>query len=133
MAEPIHQLERREVSSRWFVALATLLSVALLASTWLALFSYFGATSAFGLFSDLEKKFVPDVQGMALDFPDLSRVSSIRTLDGVKLAELDDGKNSRPVKLENVPEIVIDAALEFELDDFILSQSALGELALRCA
>ncbi len=100
------------------MALATLLSVALLASTWLALFSYFGATSAFGLFTDLEKRFVPDVQGMALDFPDLSRVSSIRTLDGVKLAELDDGKNSRPVKLEDVPQMVVDAALAAEDADF---------------
>src|SRR5665811_402480 len=114
MSAPIHELERREVRSRWFVALATLLSISLLASTWLALFSFFGASSAFGGFTSLEKKFVPDVQGMALDFPDLSRVSSIYTLADEKLAELDDGKNSQPIRIEDVPQIVIDGALAAE-------------------
>ncbi|GBE22925.1 penicillin-binding protein 1A [bacterium BMS3Bbin01] len=114
MSAPIHELERREVRSRWFVALATLLSVALLASTWLALFSFFGTSSAFGVFTGLEKRFVPDVQNMALDFPDLSRVSRIYTLSNQKLAELDDGKNSQPIRIEDVPEIVIDGALASE-------------------
>ncbi|NIA24108.1 MAG: PASTA domain-containing protein [Gammaproteobacteria bacterium] len=118
MSAPIHELERREVRSRWFVALATLLSVSLLASTWLALFSFFGASSAFGVFTSLEHRFVPDVQSMALDFPDLSRVSRIYTLKNEKLAELDDGKNSQPIRIEEVPEIVIDGALASEDADF---------------
>jgi penicillin-binding protein 1A len=118
MSSPIHELERREVRSRWFVALATLLSIALLASTWLALFSFFSSSSSFGVFSSLEKKYVPDVQGMALDFPDLSQTSSIFTLGDQKLAELDDGKNSQPVRIDEVPQLVIDAALAAEDDTF---------------
>jgi penicillin-binding protein 1A len=68
----------------------------------------------FGLFSSLEKRYVPDVQGMALNFPDLSQISSIYTLNQEKLAELDDGKNSQPVRLEDVPSLVVHAALASE-------------------
>ena len=118
MAAPIHELERREIRSRWFIALASLLSIALLSSTWLALFSFFGSSTAFGVFSDLEAKYVPDVQAMALDFPNLSRTSSILTLNDVQLAELDDGKNSDPVRIEDVPELVIHAALAAEDNTF---------------
>jgi penicillin-binding protein 1A len=118
MAAPIHELERREIRSRWFIALASLLSIALLASTWLALFSFFGSSTAFGVFQGLEAKYVPDVQSMQLDFPDLSRTSAILTLDNRQLAELDDGKNSDPVRIEEVPELVIHAALAAEDNTF---------------
>jgi membrane peptidoglycan carboxypeptidase len=118
MAAPIHELERREIRSRWFIALASLLSIALLSSTWLALFSFFGSSTAFGVFQGLETKYVPDVQSMSLDFPDLSRTSTILTLDNQELAELDDGKNSDPVRIEDVPELVIDAALAAEDNTF---------------
>jgi penicillin-binding protein 1A len=115
---PIHELERRDVSRRWFVALATLLSIALLSSTWIGLFSFFGTNSAYGIFNDLERKYVPEVDDLLLDLPDLSQVSRIFTLDDVLLAELHDGKNSEPVRYEELPDIVIKAVLAAEDAEF---------------
>lgn len=115
---PIHELERRDVSRRWFVALATLLSIALLSSTWIGLFSFFGTNSAYGIFNDLERKYVPEVDDLLLDLPDLSQVSRIFTLDDVLLAELHDGKNSEPVRFEELPDLVIKAILAAEDAEF---------------
>lgn len=115
---PIHELERRDVSRRWFVALATLLSIALLSSTWIGLFSFFGTNSAYGIFNDLERKYVPEVDDLLLDLPDLSQVSRIFTLDDVLLAELHDGKNSEPVRYEELPDLVIKAILAAEDAEF---------------
>ena len=111
---PIHELERQDVRRRWFVALATLLSIALLSSTWIGLFSFFGTNSAYGIFTDLERKYVPEVDDLLLDLPDLSQVSRIFTLDDVLLAELHDGKNSEPVRYEELPDMVIKAVLAAE-------------------
>ncbi len=118
MASPIHELERREIRSRWFIALASLLSIVLLSSTWLALFSFFSSSSAYGIFQSLEAKYVPDVQAMSLDFPDLSQTSSVFTLKGEELAELNDGKISDPVRLEDVPPLVVHALLAAEDNTF---------------
>lgn len=115
---PIHELERRDVRRRWFVALATLLSIALLSSTWIGLFSFFGTNSAYGIFTDLERKYVPEVDDLLLDLPDLSQVSRIFTLNDVLLAELHDGKNSEPVRYDELPDIVIKAILAAEDAEF---------------
>jgi penicillin-binding protein 1A len=115
---PIHELERRDVRRRWFVALATLLSIALLSSTWVGLFSFFGTNTAYGAFTDLERKYVPEVDDLLLDLPDLSQVSRIYTLNDVLLAELHDGKNSEPVRYDELPDIVIKAVLAAEDAEF---------------
>ena len=119
---PIHELERHDVRRRWFVALATLLSIALLSSTWVGLFSFFGANSAYGVFTDLERKYVPEVDDLLLDLPDLSQVSRIYTLDNTLLAELHDGKNSEPVRYEELPDLVIKAVLAAEDAEFFEHQ-----------
>ncbi len=115
---PIHELERRDVRRRWFVALAILLSIALLSSTWIGLFAYFGTNSAYGVFTDLERKYVPEVDDLLLDLPNLSQVSHIYTLDNVLLAELHDGKNSEPVRYEDLPDLVVKAVLAAEDAEF---------------
>lgn len=115
---PIHELERRDVRRRWFVALATLLSISLLSSTWIGLFAFFGTNTAYGTFTDLEKKYIPDVDDLQLDLPDLSQVSRIYTLNDVLLAELHDGKNSEPVRYDELPDIVIKAVLAAEDAEF---------------
>jgi hypothetical protein len=65
-------VERRERRGRWFVALATLLSISIIASTWIGLFSFMGANAAFGTFQDLEEKYIPNVDAQLLELPDLS-------------------------------------------------------------
>lgn len=114
----IHQVEARERRGRWFGALATLLSIAVLASTWIGLFGFMGTNAAFGTFEDLRDEWVPDAEAMELSLPDLSRVSRVYASEGELLAELHDGRNSQPVRYEDTPEIVVQAILAAEDKDF---------------
>jgi penicillin-binding protein 1A len=114
----IHELERRELRGRWFVALASLLMIGLLASTWIGLFSFLSASAAFGSFFELERRYLPDTEALLLDLPDLSQTSKVYTDDGTLLAELHDGRNSLPVRIEEVPDRVLYALLAAEDDQF---------------
>ena len=102
----IHQMEARERRGRWFPALAGLLSIALLGSTWVGLFTFLGANSAYGTVDKIRAEYVPDVESLSLSLPDLSRVSRVYAKNGELLAELHDGRNSEPVAIEQVPELV---------------------------
>ncbi|MGH8874122.1 MAG: transglycosylase domain-containing protein, partial [Acidimicrobiia bacterium] len=115
---PIHELETGDRRGRWFVALATLLSIALLASTWVGLFSFLSVSAAYGTFTDLQREYIPETEGMTLNLPDLSRTSRMHAQDGTLLAELHDGRNSEPVSIDEVPEQVIEAILAAEDADF---------------
>ena len=115
---PIHELEQRERRGRWFVALATLLSIAIIASTWIGLLSFMGANAAFGTFQELEEKYIPNVDAQLLELPDLSRVSEIHSLDGTPLAILHDGRVSEPIPYDEIPEHVVNAVLAAEDADF---------------
>jgi membrane peptidoglycan carboxypeptidase len=114
----IHQIEARERRGRWFPALAGLLTIALLASTWIGLFAFLGTNAAYGTFTDLEDEYIPDVESMALSFPDLSQVSRVYASGGELLAELHDGRVSEPVPFEEIPQRVVDAILAAEDKDF---------------
>jgi penicillin-binding protein 1A len=110
----IHQLEARERRGRWFPALAGLLSIALLASTWVGLFFFLGANSTYGTLDRVRVQYVPDVDSLTLSLPDLSRVSRVYAKAGELLAELHDGRNSEPVPIDEVPEVLKLAILAAE-------------------
>ncbi|MGH9051587.1 MAG: transglycosylase domain-containing protein, partial [Acidimicrobiia bacterium] len=114
----IHHVERQERRGRRMAALATLVIVGLLASTWVGLFSFLSMSAAYGTFRDLDRRYLPDTQAEDLTLPDLSQLSRIYTEDGVVLAELHAGKNSEPVPLDTVPEQVQQAVLAAEDADF---------------
>ncbi len=114
----IHEIEARERHGRWFPALAGLMTIALLASTWIGLFAFLGTNAAYGTFTDLEEEYIPDVEAMALSFPDLSQVSRVYASGGEILAELHDGRVSEPVPIDEVPQMVINAFLAAEDKDF---------------
>jgi membrane peptidoglycan carboxypeptidase len=114
----IHQVEERERRGRWFGALATLLSIAVLSSTWVGLFGFMSANAAYGTFDDLREEWVPDAENMELSLPDLSQVSRIYASDGELLAELHDGRNSQPVPYDEIPDTVVHAILAAEDKDF---------------
>lgn len=114
----IHQVEARERRGRWFGALATLLSIAVLASTWVGLFGFMSANAAFGTFEDVRDDWVPNEEDMVLSLPDLSRVSRIYASEGELLDELHDGRNSQPVPYAEIPEHVVQAVLAAEDKDF---------------
>ncbi|HEX2420887.1 MAG TPA: hypothetical protein VHL55_04745, partial [Acidimicrobiia bacterium] len=92
----IHQMEARERRGRWFPALAGLLSIALLGATWIGLFTFLGANSAYGTIDKVRAEYVPEVETLSLDLPDLSRVSRVYSREGQLLAELHAGRNSEP-------------------------------------
>ena len=107
-------MEARERRGRWFPALAGLLSIALLGSTWVGLFTFLGANSAYGTLDKIRAEYVPDVASLTLSLPDLSRVSRVYARNGELLAELHDGRNSEPVLIDEVPEVVKLAILAAE-------------------
>ncbi|HEY5578174.1 MAG TPA: transglycosylase domain-containing protein, partial [Acidimicrobiia bacterium] len=114
----IHQLERRELRGRWFIALAGLLMTGLLASTWVGLFTFLGVNAAYGTFTELERQYLPETEALLLELPDLSQTSRVYTDDGTLLAELNDGRNSEPVRIEDVPDRVKFAILAAEDAEF---------------
>jgi penicillin-binding protein 1A len=107
-------MEARDRRGRWFPALAGLLSISLLASTWVGLFVFLGANAAFGTIDRLRAEYVPNVDDFTLSLPNLSAVSRIYARDGEKLGELHDGRNSEPVPIGEVPELVKYAILAAE-------------------
>lgn len=113
-------MEARERRGRWFPALAGLLSIALLGSTWVGLFTFLGANSAYGTIDKVRAEYVPELAGLTLSLPDLSRVSRVYAKNGELLAELHDGRNSEPVPIEQVPELVKMAMLAAEDKGFYL-------------
>ncbi len=114
----IHQVEARERRGRWFGALATLISIALLMSSWVGLFAFLGANAAYGTFEQVKEDWVPDTSAMPLALPDPSRVSRIYADSGELLADLHDGRNSEPIPYEQVPKVMVDAILAAEDSDF---------------
>ncbi len=114
----IHELEATERRGRWFVALASLLSIAVLLSTWMGFFTFLSTNAAYASFERLEQKYLPDVEGQVLRLPDLSRVSRVFASDGTLLAELHDGRVSEPVRYDDLPEVVVYAVLAAEDSDF---------------
>jgi penicillin-binding protein 1A len=110
----IHQLEARERRGRWFPALAGLLSIALLGATWVGLFTFLGANSAYGTIDKVRAEYVPEVETLSLDLPDLSRVSRVYSREGQLLAELHAGRNSEPVPIDQVPLLLKNSILAAE-------------------
>lgn len=118
MTSELHQLERRERSGKWFMALAMLLAISVLSASWLGLFAWMSTTAAHGTFVDVEQKYIPDVQGEVLNFPNLSQVSRVYASNGTLLAELHDGRVSEPTRFEDIPQQVVFAVLGAEDADF---------------
>jgi penicillin-binding protein 1A len=114
----IHEAERIERSGRRFVAVAVLAAIVVISSTWMGLFIFLGANSAQGTLLDLREEWVPDVEAMQLDLPDLGRLSTVYTADGVVLGQLTE-RNSQPVVLDEIPNLVIAAVLAAEDKDFM--------------
>ena len=114
----IHEAERLERSGRRFVAFAVLAAIVVIASTWMGLFVFLSANSAQGTLIDLREEWIPDVAALQLDLPDLGRLSTVYTADGVVLGQLTE-RNSQPVPLDEIPNLVIAAVLAAEDEDFM--------------
>lgn len=91
--------------------------VVVLGATWVGLFGFLGANAAFGTAEDVESSLICDTDGMELDFPNIGTLSEVYTADGVLLGKLTE-RNSQPVPLAEMPEVVIAALLSAEDKDF---------------
>ncbi len=115
----IHEAERLEQKGRRLTAAAFLAAVVAVAASWVALVGFLGANSAHGTIQDLRREWIPDVGAMVLDLPDLSRLSSVYTADGVLLGQLTE-RNSQPTVFDEIPNLVIGAVLSAEDGDFMV-------------
>ncbi len=114
----IHEAERIDRRGRRLMAGAILGVIALVGSTWIGLAAFLGANTAHGTLQELRNYWIPDVEAMTLELPDLSRLSTVYTADGVVLGQLTE-RNSQPATLDEIPNLVIGATLSAEDADFM--------------
>ena len=117
MKPNLHLIERDERRGRRLPALALLAVIALLASALTGLFGFLEVNAAYGTAKDLEATYICEPDQFDLTFPDLSRLSTVYTADGVLIGQLTE-RNSQPAAIKNVPAVVRDAVLAAEDSDF---------------
>ncbi|MFH1329915.1 MAG: transglycosylase domain-containing protein [Actinomycetota bacterium] len=113
----IHQAERIDRRGRRLIAVAVLAAIAVIASSWVGLLALLSGNAAAGSLDDLSGAWVPNVSALTLDLPDLGRLSEVYTADGVQLGRLTE-RNSQPVPLEEIPDLVVAAVLSAEDADY---------------
>jgi penicillin-binding protein 1A len=114
----IHEAERLERKGRRILALAVLGAIAIIGASWFGLIAFLSANAAWGTIDDVSEEWIPDVDALTLDLPNLSRLSEVYTADGVLLGKLTE-RNSQPLPLEEIPNLVIGAVLSAEDADFM--------------
>ena len=114
----IHQVEKKARFGSKYVAATVLLISSILLSTWIGFFLFLPIKSSISTISSLEKKFLPQAEGMVLDFTSLSEPSVIISADGESLAELHDGLNRDPIPLSDIPPFVVNTLLAAEDSSF---------------
>ena len=114
---PIRDIERSEQQNRRLPALLGLAVVVIVGATWLGLFGFLGVNTAYGTAQELEDAYLCDASTIDLEFPNLSTLSNVYTADGVKLGQLTE-RNSLPVALDDMPDLVVAALLSAEDKDF---------------
>ncbi len=133
MDQDIRRLEKAELQRRRLPAVIALAIVAVIASTWVGLFGFLGVNAAYGTVSDLERRYVCNTSDIDIEFPDLSELSNVYTVDGVKLGQLTE-RNSLPVKFSELPDLVSGALLSAEDKSFYehegIDFSAIGRAVL---
>ncbi|MGI9665488.1 MAG: transglycosylase domain-containing protein [Acidimicrobiia bacterium] len=117
MEPPIRDIERIERHQRRLPALIGLAIVVIVGATWVGLFGFLTVNTAYGTVSDVEDAYLCNVETFDLEFPNLSTLSSVYTADAVKLGELSE-RNSLPVQLSDMPDLVVAAILSAEDKSF---------------
>ncbi|HSJ70693.1 MAG TPA: transglycosylase domain-containing protein, partial [Acidimicrobiia bacterium] len=113
----IRQVERSERNRRRLPAVIGLGVVVVVGATWFGLFGFLTVNTAYGTVQQVEDAYLCDIGGIDLAFPDLSTLSNVYTADGVQLGQLTE-RNSLPIALGDMPELVRSALLSAEDKDF---------------
>ncbi len=117
MEPPIRQIERIERYRRRLPALFGVGLIVVVASTWIGLFGFLSMNTAYGAADSLQDKYLCDTSEFDLLFPDLTRLSAVYASDGVELGELTE-RNSKPISLEEMPDVIVAALLSAEDKSF---------------
>jgi penicillin-binding protein 1A len=91
--------------------------IVVVAATWVGLFGFLGANTAHGTVETLSDQYLCDTTGLDLELPNLSKLSTVHSANGVKLGQLTE-RNSRPVSLDEMPDLVVAALLSAEDKSF---------------
>ncbi len=113
----IHEAHRRDRRRRRLPSLLLLTIIVIVGASWIGLFGFLGSTSAMGTAQEVEERFLCDISGIELAFPDVSRLSAVETSDGVELGKLSE-RNSQPIPIDEIPELVVNALLSAEDKSF---------------
>lgn len=141
MEPEIRTSEREERRYRRLPALLGIGVVIVASATWVGLFGFLGANSAHGTAQSLSDEYLCNTSEINLEFPNLSMLSTVRSSDGVKLGQLTE-RNSRPVSLEEMPDLVVAALLSAEDKSFYeheginfqaIARAAIGKLSSNSA
>lgn len=117
MEPEIRTTEREERRYRRLPALLGIGVVIVTSATWVGLFGFLGANTAHGTVQSLSDQYLCNTSEIDLEFPNLSMLSTVRSSDGVILGQLTE-RNSRPVSLEEMPDLVVAALLSAEDKSF---------------
>jgi len=109
----IHKAHREDRRRRRLPALILLAIVTVVGAGWIGLFGFLSSNAALGTVESFEDHYFCDVSAVDLSFPDVSRLSSVATADGVELGKLSE-RNSQPIPLSDMPELVVGALLSAE-------------------
>ena len=113
----IHEAHRRDRRRRRLPSLLLLTIIVIVGASWIGLFGFLGSTSAMGTVQEVEERFLCDISNIELAFPDVSRLSAVETSDGVELGKLSE-RNSQPIPIDEIPELVVNALLSAEDKSF---------------
>lgn len=117
MEPEIRAIEKSERHRRRIPALLGVGVIVVASATWIGLFGFLGANSAHGTVQSLSDTYLCDTASIDLSFPNLSMLSTVHSADGVTLGQLTE-RNSRPVSLDEMPDLVLAALLSAEDKSF---------------
>ena len=117
MEPSLHLIERRERRGKRVSSLALIAVITVLGASLFGMFAFLETNAAFGTVDDVASELVCDPDDYDLSFPALGSLSEVYTSDGVLLGKLTE-RNSQPVSIEEIPEIVQWAVVSAEDGDF---------------
>ena len=113
MEPEIRNIEKAERNRKRLPAMLGIGVIVVVSATWIGLFGFLGANTAYGTVQSLSDEYLCDTSQIDLEFPNLSMLSTVHSADGVKLGQLTE-RNSRPVSLDEMPDLVVAALLSAE-------------------
>ena len=136
MDPSIHLVERQERRGTRLSSLSILAVITLVGASLFGLFSFLEVNSAFGTVEDVSGSLLCDPDEYNLSLPALGSLSEVYTSDGVLLGQL-TLRNSQPVPLEEIPDLVRWAVVSAEDGSFFdhegIDFKAIARTALRNA